>query len=80
MQFIYLGNEDSDQTARMGRLNWAFAGRTYQKVHFFHAMAQVMAYFEELGRFWENWEDWLGTDLGILHFSWNNKKRKENVI
>ena len=30
--FFYVGNEDSEQTARMRRLIWVFVGRTCQRV------------------------------------------------
>ena len=34
-KFLYAGNEDSNQTARMRRLIWVFVWRIWQKVRFF---------------------------------------------
>ena len=40
-KFIRENNEDSDQTARMRRLIWVFAGRTCQKVRFLTSRSAV---------------------------------------
>ena len=40
-RFLHADSEDSDQTGRMPRLIWVFAGRTDNFVGCFHATAQI---------------------------------------
>ena len=43
-KFLYVDNEDSNQTARMRRLIWVFVGRTYKKVRF-RPLRLILRYF-----------------------------------
>ena len=44
-KFLHAENEDSDQTARMRKLIWAFVGRAYPAFHF---LTSRLKWFSEM--------------------------------